>query len=64
MKILHIYETISKSVHAYTLAICSSDVSNPEEKTGQPYIKEDELRRALAVEGNVIKNAIDNIMSK
>jgi len=45
------------------LAICSSHVSNPEEKTGQPDIKEDELRRALAVEGNVIKNAIDNIMS-
>jgi len=29
-----------------------------------PDIKEDELRRALAVEGNVIENAIDNIMSK
>ena len=29
-----------------------------------PDIKEDELSRALSAEGNVIENAIDNIMSK
>jgi len=29
-----------------------------------PDIKEDELSKALAVEGNVIENAIDNIMSE
>jgi len=29
-----------------------------------PNIKEDELSTALAAEGNVIENTIDNIMSK
>ena len=29
-----------------------------------PEIKEDELSRALAADGNVIENAIDNIISK
>lgn len=52
------------------LVICSSHVSNPEEKNMAalkdmfPDIEEDELSRALAAEGNVIENAIDNIMSK
>lgn len=52
------------------LVICSSHVSNPEEKNMAalkdmfPNIEEDELSRALAAEGNVIENAIDNIMTK
>lgn len=52
------------------LVICSSHVSHPEEKNMAalkdmfPDIKEDELSSALAAKGNVIENAIDNIMSK
>ena len=52
------------------MVVCSSHVSHPEEKNMAalkdmfPDIKEDEVSSALAAEGNVIENAIDNIMSK